>query len=65
MEEIMKYLEAAFKATSAIPVTGDAVDALAVVRANLRKAYAEAEKIDAENKADKVAEQDEYRNNNE
>ena len=50
MEEIMKYLEAAFKATSAIPVTGDAVDVLAVVRANLRKAYAEAEKIDAENK---------------
>ena len=55
----MKYLEAAFKATSAIPVTGDAVDALAVVRANLRKAYAEAEKIDAENKADKVVDQDE------
>ena len=59
MEEIMKYLEAAFKATSAIPVTGDAGDALAVVRANLRKAYAEAEKIDAENKADKVVDQDE------
>ena len=53
MEEIMKDLETALKATSAIPVTGDAVDALAVVRANLRKAYAEAEKIDAENKADK------------
>lgn len=59
MEEIMKYLEAAFKATSAIPVTGDAVDALAVVRGNLRKAYAEAEKIDTENKADKVVNQDE------
>ena len=59
MEEIMKDLEAAFKATSAISVTGDAVDALAVVRANLRKAYAEAVKIDAENKADKVVDQDE------
>ena len=59
MEEIMKDLETAFKATAAIPVTGDAVDALAVVRANLRKAYAEAEKIDAENKADKVVDQDE------
>ena len=59
MEEIMKYLEAAFKASALIPVTGDAVDALAVVRANLRKAYAEAEKIDAENKADKVVDQDE------
>ena len=55
----MKDLETAFKATSAIPVTGDAVDALAVVRANLRKAYAEAEKIDAENKTDKVVDQDE------
>ena len=50
MEEIMKCLEAAFKATSIIPVTGDAVDSLAVVRSNLRKAYAEAEKIDTENK---------------
>ena len=59
MEEIMKYLEAAFKAASAIPVTGDAVDALAVVRANLRKAYAEAEKIDAENNVNKVVNQDE------
>ena len=59
MEEIMKYLEAAFKASALIPVTGDAVDALAMVRSNLRKAYIEAEKIDAENKADKVVDQDE------
>ena len=59
MEEIMKDLETAFKATSAIPVTGDAVDALAVVRVNLRKAYAEAEKIDAENKEKATVSQDE------
>ena len=59
MEEIMKDLETAFKATSAIPVTGDAVDVLAVVRANLRKAYAEAEKIDAENKEKATVSQDE------
>ena len=59
MDEIMKDLEAAFKATSAIPVTGDAVDALAVVRANLRKAYAEAEKIDAKNKEKATVSQDE------
>ena len=59
MEEIMKYLEAAFKASALIPVTGDAVDALAMVRSHLRKAYIEAEKIDAENKADKVVDQDE------
>ena len=59
MDEIMKDLEAAFKATSAIPVTGDAVDALAMVRANLRKAYAEAEKIDAKNKEKATVSQDE------
>ena len=59
MDEIMKYIEDAFKATSAIPVTGDAVDVLAVVRANLRKAYAEAEKIDAENKEKATVSQDE------
>ena len=59
MDEIMKELEAAFKATSIISVTGDAVDALAVVRANLRKAYAAIEKIEAENKADTMVTQDE------
>ena len=59
MDEIMKDLETALKATSAIPVTGDAVDALAVVRANLRKAYAEAEKIDAKNKEKATVSQDE------
>ena len=53
MEEIMKDLETAFKATSAIPVTGDAVDALALIRNKLRKMYTAVEKIDAENKADK------------
>ena len=59
MEEIMKDLETDFKATSAIPVTGDAVDAMAVVRAKLRKAYAEAEKIDAKNKEKATVSQDE------
>lgn len=59
MEEIMRDLEAAFKATSAIPVTGDAVDALALIRNKLRKVYTAVEKIDAENKADKVVDQDE------
>ena len=46
MEEIMKDLEAAFKATAIIPVTGDAVDALALIRAKLRKAYSELEKFE-------------------
>lgn len=59
MDEIMKDLETAFKATSAIPVTGDAVDALALIRNKLRKVYTAVEKIDAENKADKVVDQDE------
>ena len=59
MEEIMRDLEAAFKATSAIPVTGDAVDALALIRNKLRKVYTAVEKIDADNKADKVVDQDE------
>ena len=54
MDEIMKDLEAAFKATSAIPVTGDAVDALALIRNKLRKVYTAVEKIDAENKANKT-----------
>lgn len=59
MEEIMKDLEVAFKATSAISVTGDAVDALALVRNKLRKVYTTVEKIDADNKANKTISQDE------
>lgn len=59
MDEIMKDLEVAFKATSAIPVTGDAVDALALVRNKLRKAYASAEKIVADNKAKESSSQEE------
>lgn len=59
MDEIMKDLEVAFKATSAIPVTGDAVDALALIRNKLRKAYVSAEKIDADNKAKESISQEE------
>ena len=59
MDEIMKDLEIAFKATSAIPVTGDAVDALALVRNKLGKVYTAVERIDAENKANKTISQDE------
>ena len=59
MDEIMKDLETAFKATSAIPVTGDAVDALALVRNKLLKVYTAVEKIDADNKAKKTTSQDE------
>ena len=48
MEAIMDSLNAAFKAISSIPVTGDSVDAMAVARAQLRKAYAEVERIKSE-----------------
>lgn len=44
MDEIMKELDTVYKTVSSIPVTGDAVDAMAVVRAKLRKIYAELEK---------------------
>ena len=59
MDEIMKDLAAAFKATSAIPVTGDAVDALALVRNKLRKVYTAVERIDAKNKENTTVSQDE------
>lgn len=45
MEEIMNSINTAFKAISSIPVTGDSVDAMAVARAQLRKVYADLEKM--------------------
>jgi hypothetical protein len=45
VEEIMNSINTAFKAISSIPVTGDSVDAMAVARAQLRKAYADLEKM--------------------
>ena len=48
MDEIMKELDSVYKTVSSIPVTGDAVDAIAVVRAKLRKIYAELEKTKEE-----------------
>lgn len=41
MDEILNELDSAFRTLSTIPVTGDAVDAMAVTRAKLRKVYAE------------------------
>ena len=41
MGEIIKEVQEAYQAISSIPVTGDAVDAMAVARAKLRKVYAE------------------------
>ena len=48
MDEIMKELDVVYKTVSSIPVTGDAVDAMAVVRAKLRKIYAELDKAKEE-----------------
>ena len=60
MEAIMESLNTAFKAISSIPVTGDSVDAMAVARAQLRKAYAGVERIKSEQTdAEKTDTQDE------
>ena len=39
MKEVKKHLEEAFRLASSIPVKGDAVDVMAVVRNNLRTVY--------------------------
>lgn len=39
MKKIKQHLEEAFQLLSSIPVKGDAVDVMAVVRNNLRAAY--------------------------
>ena len=39
MKEIKQHLEEAFQLISSIPVKGDAVDVMAVVRADLKTAY--------------------------
>lgn len=44
MDEILKELNEAYQAISSIPVTHDAVDAMAVARAKLRKIHIELSK---------------------
>ena len=39
MKEIKQHLEEAFQLVSSIPVKGDAVDVMAVVRSDIRAAY--------------------------
>ena len=39
MKEIKQHLEEAFQLISSIPVKGDAVDVMAVVRSDIRAAY--------------------------
>lgn len=48
MTDIQKEINEAFKLTSAIPVSGDAVEIMAAARAHLRSAYnlAAAQEVD-------------------
>lgn len=56
MENILKELDMAFSLISSIPVSGEAVDTMAVARQKLRGVYAELKKLSAE-KETKEAEQ--------
>lgn len=44
MEELKKHLESAYNHLAKLQVSGDAVDLVALVRMELREAYAEANK---------------------
>ncbi len=48
METIMQKIDSAFRLISSIPVSNDMVDIMAMARNELRKAYAEAEKLSKE-----------------
>ncbi len=50
MEKILDEIGTAFKVISSIPVSGDAVDAIAVARDKLRKAYAGLDELNKEKK---------------
>lgn len=46
MEELIKEVEAAFQLLSAVPVSGDNVDVMAVVRNKLRNVHAGLKKLE-------------------
>jgi hypothetical protein len=48
VQNILKELNSVFQLVSSIPVTGDAVDTMAVTRAKLRKIHADLKKLDEE-----------------
>lgn len=52
MKDLMRNVDSAFQAISSIPVSGDAVDAVAVARAKLRSVYQKLEEmaVEIENK---------------
>ena len=45
MEELRKEVNAIYQLISVVPVSGDAVDAIAAARAKLKKVYSELEKM--------------------
>ena len=57
MKDLMKDVDSAFRMISSIPVSGDAVDAVAAARAKLRGVYMRLEEmtIEAENKENKTS----------
>lgn len=54
MKDLMKDVDSAFRAISSIPVSGDAVDAVAVARAKLRSVYSKLEEMAAEAKKEET-----------
>lgn len=48
MDEVLKELDIIFQTISAIPVTHDSVDAMAVARAKLRKVHAQLKAMNVE-----------------
>ena len=58
MKEIKQHLEEAFQLVSSIPVKGDAVDVMAVVRSDIRAAYHRLEQKEAELAEDKEGAED-------
>lgn len=57
MNDIMNDIDAAFRMISTIPVSGDAVDAVAAARSKLRSAYAKLKEV-----SEKVEEPDDGNN---
>lgn len=56
MKNLMRDVDSAFRAISSIPVSGDAVDAVAVARAKLRNVYTKLEQMAAEAKEEEDVE---------
>ena len=56
MNDILKELDSVFQTISTIPVTHDAVDAMAVARSKLRKIYAQLKTMESETNGGEASE---------